>query len=232
MSHDSIAKTFDQWADDGHGESMEGEHGDVVAQVLERLSIRAGFQILELGCGVGWTTRKLASAGPGVQAIGIDASPKMVARAEELSSLRIRARYELGTFEALDFPDGKFDLAFSMEALYYAVDLERALAELYRVLKPGGEAHVVIDFYEGRAGTEHWSDQIGLTMHRLDEAGWRAAFEAAGLEAVETERVRDSRGPGEEADFQPGRCDKDFAAHVAYHEAGSLWMRGRKPAAS
>lgn len=229
MSHDSIRTTFDSWADQGHGESMEQEHGDVVAQVLSRLNVRPGFQILELGCGVGWTTRKLASAAPGVQAIGVDASPKMIARAEELSSLRIRARYECGTFEQLEFPDGKFDLAFSMEALYYAVDLERALAEICRVLKPGGDAHAVLDYYEGRAGTEHWSDQIGLTMHRLEEAGWRAAFEAAGFEAVETERVRDSRGPGDEAEWKAGRCDKDWPSHVAYHEAGSLWVHGRKP---
>jgi hypothetical protein len=47
----------------------------------------------------------------------------MIARAEELHSLTIRARYEVGRFEALDFPDKKFDRVFSMEALYHAVDL-------------------------------------------------------------------------------------------------------------
>lgn len=229
MSHDAIATTFDQWAADGRGESMEHGHGDVVRQVLARLEIRPGFQVLDLGCGVGWATRLLASAAPGVQAIGVDASPKMVARAEALSSLRIRARYECGAFEALGFPDRKFDLAFSMEALYYAVDLERALAELARVLKPGGRAHVVVDYFEGRPGTETWCTELGLRMHRLDEAGWRAAFERAGLVEVESERVHDSRGPGEAADFQVGGCFPDWESYVAFHDAGSLWLRGRKP---
>jgi ubiquinone/menaquinone biosynthesis C-methylase UbiE len=60
----------------------------------------------------------------------------MIARAEELHSFTIRARYELGTFEALDFPAAHFDRAFSMEALYFSPDADRALAELARVLKP------------------------------------------------------------------------------------------------
>lgn len=231
MSHDRIATTFDKWAADGQGDSMEHEHGDVVRQVLERLNIRPGFQILELGCGVGWATRKLACAAPGVQAIGIDASPRMIARAEELSSLRIRARYECGTFESLDFPDGKFDLAFSMEALYYAVDLERSLAEILRVLKPGGEAHVVVDYYEERPGTERWSELIGLGMHRLDEAGWRRAFERAGFEEATTERVRDVRGARDAADFQASRCFPDWQTYEGFHAAGSLWVRAKKPAA-
>ncbi|MCB9914050.1 MAG: methyltransferase domain-containing protein [Planctomycetes bacterium] len=228
MSHERIASTFDEWAHSGRGENMEYGHGDVVAQVLDELSIRAGFQVLDLGCGVGWATRLLAQAAPGVQAIGVDVSPAMVAEAEKLSSLRIRARYEVGRFEALDFNDGKFDLVFSMEAIYYSPDLAKALSEVHRVLKPGGRAEIVLDCYQGRPSTEHWSEAVGLHLHVLSEADWEAAFKTAGFTSVELRHVLDRRGAGDASDFEPGRCFHDFASYAAYHDAGSLWIRAVK----
>ena len=92
MSHDKIASTFDDWAAEGRGEKMEHGHGDVVEQVIGQLDIRPGFQILDLGCGNGWATRLLAKTHAGVQAIGVDASKAMVAKAEELHIYTIRAR--------------------------------------------------------------------------------------------------------------------------------------------
>lgn len=227
MSHERVATTFDEWVEEGRAEGLEHGHGDVVRQVLEHITVRPGFRVLDLGCGTGWATRRIAESAPGVQAIGLDLSPRMIARAEETTSLRIRARFEQGAFEALDFRDAHFDLAFSMEALYYAVDLERALSELRRVLKPGAEAHVVIDCYSERPSTEHWSSEIGLALHHLPEADWRAAFARAGFGTVGTERVRDSRGIGDEADFRPGKHFPDWESYRRYHEAGSLWIRAK-----
>ena len=228
MSHEKIASTFDEWAASGRGERMEEGHGDVVEQVIEQLNIRAGNQVLDLGCGIGWATRILAGKGAGVQAIGIDASPAMVKKAEELSSLRIRARYEVGTFEALDFNDGKFDHVFSMEALYYAPDLTQAFSEIHRVLKPGGQANIVMDCYAERPSTEAWGESVGLTLQRLSEAEWKAAFEAAGFSVAKMERVVDRRGAGEESDFTPSSYYPDWAAYCAYREAGSLWVQANK----
>lgn len=229
MSHEAIAGRFDDWAEAGKGEGMEKEHGDVVAQVLERIEVRAGFRVLDVGCGTGWATRLLAQAAPGVQAIGVDLSHKMVARAEEQSPLRIRARYDQGSFEGLDFPDEHFDLAFSMEAIYYAVDLDAALRELHRVLKPSASAHILIDNYAERPETESWSEVMNLKLHHLPEADWRAAFERAGFSGgVETTRVRDSRGPGEAAGFQSSSCFADWESYVRFHEAGSLWIHARR----
>jgi ubiquinone/menaquinone biosynthesis C-methylase UbiE len=224
MSHDKIAGRFDEWAEAGKGEGMEHEHGDVARQVIERLEIKPGYRILDLGCGTGWATRELAQAAPGVQAIGVDVSPKMVARAEEQSSLRIRARYEHGKFEGLDFPDAHFDLAFSVEAVYYAVDLDVALREIHRVLKPGASAHILIDHYAERPETENWSELMGLDLHRLSEDEWREAFLRAGFHHVETTRVHDSRGPGDAAGFQASRHFADWESYRLFHEAGALWI--------
>ncbi len=229
MSHAAIADLFDEWARRGRAEGMEETHGPVARSVIERLEVRPGERILDLGCGNGWATRLLAQKAPGVGAVGVDVSPAMIARAEELHSNRIRARYERMPFEALDFPDRRFDRAFSMEALYYATDLARALAELLRVLEPGGACDVVIDCYAERESTRGWGAVLGLELHCLGEAEWRVAFESAGFRGVRTERVLDPRGPGDPATFEPNAHHPDWAARVAYHEAGSLWIQARRP---
>ncbi len=226
MSQKKVVQTFDQWADTGRDAEMEDGHGDVVRQVIQSLEIRPGERILDLGCGNGWATRLLAQANAGVQAIGVDASAKMVARAEALHSLTIRARYEVGSFEALDFKDLSFDRVFSMEAFYYAADLERAIAEAFRVLKPGGKAEVMLDFYEESPASEAWARVMGLELHRLGEAGWRKAFEGAGFHRVATERVRDSRPP---VSSPCNECEPTTAAKEALREAGTLWIHAEKP---
>jgi ubiquinone/menaquinone biosynthesis C-methylase UbiE len=227
MSHDKIAETFDRWVAEGRDAGLEEEHKDVVIQVIGKLEIRPGERILDLGCGNGWATRLLAQTNAGVQAIGVDASTKMIERAESLHSLTIRARYEVGKFEELDFKDAHFDRVFSMEALYYAADLERALAECFRVTKPGGRVDVLVNYFEESPASHGWADALKLPLHRLDEAGWRGAFEKAGFSGLETARVIDSRGPGAAhsgSEFQP-----TDAARQSLHESGSLWIRGIRP---
>ena len=202
MSRD-VATTFDRWAETGEDAAMEEEHGDVFRQVLAEMAIRPGEKVLDLGCGNGWSTRLLARAAAGAQAVGVDLSPGMIARAEELHSFTIRARYELASFEELEFEDASFDRAFSMEALYYARDLDRALSEIHRVLKPGGTLDAVVDYYEGRPGTSGWPAAAGLPIHLLGEGEWRAALERAGFQEPAGRRVVDRRGPGDEAAFEP-----------------------------
>lgn len=229
MSHERVAGVFDDWAKNGRGERMQIGHGDVVEQVIADLDVRPGHQILDLGCGVGWATRILAQKAPGAQAIGIDVAPEMIAKAEELSSYTIRARYEVGTFEHLDFPDEKFDHVFSMEALYYATDLPQALREIHRVTKTGGEVNIVIDCYAERESTHSWGHTLGLDLHVLSEADWKQAFEHAGFTDIQLTRVIDRRGPGIEGDFQASEHFPSWEEHVAFTEAGSLRIRAKKP---
>ncbi|MCE9594096.1 MAG: class I SAM-dependent methyltransferase [Planctomycetes bacterium] len=229
--HAALVRTFDAWAAEGRDASMERGHGDVVAQVVAKLGIKPGEQILDLGCGNGWATRLLAKAAPGAGAIGVDASPKMVERAESLHSYTIRARYEVAHFEKLPFNDKKFDRAFSMEALYYAVDLDAALAELARVLKPGAPADVVVDFHGENEASRVWADwgkSSGLAMHFLGRDEWGRRFERAGFGSLAFERLIDSRGPGDPQKFRADVCEPDWETRCKIHAAGSLWIHGVK----
>ena len=220
MSHDKVAAKFDEWAQNGRDVGMEEGHGDVVRKVIAEIGISAGDKILDLGCGNGWGTRLLAQSNAGVQAIGIDVAPQMIARADELHSFTIRARYDLGKFEELEFKDGEFTRVFSMEALYYATDLKKALQETLRVLKPGGKIDIVLDHYEENEASHDWSDQMGLDLHLLSEAEWCAAFEEAGYTDVKSTRIqgegRAAKGEVDQSDSKPW--------------GGSLWIHGENPA--
>jgi SAM-dependent methyltransferase len=99
--------------------------------VLEWLAPKAGESILDLGCGDGQLTERIANSGAGVT--GIDASPKMVAAA--------RARgiaAEEGSAESLPYANRAFDAVFSNAVLHWVRDQDRMMAEVHRVLRPGG----------------------------------------------------------------------------------------------
>jgi SAM-dependent methyltransferase len=154
----------------------------------------------------------------------------MVERAEALHSNTIRARYEVAAFEALPFGDARFERVFSMEAIYYAAELDRALAEIARVLVPGGRVDLVLDYYRESPHTASWTCAMQVKTHWLSTAEWIARLERAGLVDVQAERVVDARGPGCEADFVPSHCYADYATWKAIREAGSLWLTARRRA--
>jgi SAM-dependent methyltransferase len=114
--------------------SLYAGNGRFVALLAEWLVLalqpQAGERILDLGCGDGFLTRKIAESGAIV--VGVDASPQMVAAAKERG---VEARCVSG--EALPF-DHEFDAVFSNAALHWMSDQDAVLHGIYRALKPGG----------------------------------------------------------------------------------------------
>jgi trans-aconitate methyltransferase len=99
--------------------------------VVEWLGARTGERILDLGCGDGQLSARLASMGAIVT--GVDASADMVAAARSRGIDAVEARAE-----HLPFPNSSFDAVFSNAALHWVRDQEAMLAEVHRVLRPGG----------------------------------------------------------------------------------------------
>jgi SAM-dependent methyltransferase len=113
----------------------------IYLRMLGMTGDRSGKQVLEYGCGEGWITRDLAQDGAWVSAFDISAEAVRRTR-EVLESAGVSGRCRVAQMgaERLEYPDDYFDLSIGFAILHH-LDLELALAELYRVLKPGGVAY-------------------------------------------------------------------------------------------
>lgn len=111
-------------------ERNAGFVADLGAPVFDLLAPRRGERILDLGCGHGKLTLRIADAGARV--LGVDASSDQVAACRMLG---LEARVMDG--ETLDFVD-EFDAVFSNAALHWMKDADHVLAGVFRALKPGG----------------------------------------------------------------------------------------------
>ncbi len=227
MTHqDALVSLFDRLAADGTADRYEALHDDVARQVLEAMEVRPGHQLLDAGCGAGWVTRRLGKKAPGAQAVGIDASKAMITRADDVSDWTSRARFECMTIEDIDFPDGRFDHVFALDALEYVEDLAAAAASLARVTKVGGCLELVVHRHASAPQAKAWSEPDGVPMHRLDAEGWSSVLEAAGFTVVGTEALKDSR---EAAAFEATPIAPDEATRdAALKDVGVLWIRATR----
>jgi SAM-dependent methyltransferase len=209
---DKVAAVFDAWADAGRAEGMERGHGPTARPAFDRLQVGLGSRYLDVGCGNGYTVRWALAQG--AQAVGIDASPRMVERAK--AQTEGEATFQVARFpnHGLDaLSEGSLDAVFSMEVFYYLPDVDAAVAEVSRLLAPAGHFACIVDFYAENEASHGWPDDLGVSMHLLSEAQWAESFAKAGLTVVEQTRLREA-GPDDPA---------------WKHEHGSLLTLGRKP---
>jgi arsenite methyltransferase len=124
-----------------HSPEMLGQR----RRLRQLLALAPGERVLDIGCGPGILAREMADeVGPDGRVEGIDISESMLelARARCVSLHQVTLRN--GRAEALPFDGGTFDAVVCVQVLEYVSDVEVALAEMFRVLKPGGRA-VILD---------------------------------------------------------------------------------------
>ena len=143
-------------------------------QLLDRVAIAPDARVLDIACGSGIVARTVARRlGPAGRVIGLDASPAMLAAARRASEAeRLAIEWREGDAQELPFADASFDLVLCQHGLQFFPNRARALAEMHRVLAPGG--HVAVATWRG------------LDQHPFLAAYVRAVrqrFEAAALEA-------------------------------------------------
>jgi SAM-dependent methyltransferase len=106
--------------------------------------LRPGMRLLDVGCGPGSITLGLAEAVSPGEVVGVDVQAAQVEQARTLAASKElgNVRFEAASVYALPFPDRSFDAAFANGVVMHLAEPVRALAELRRVLRPGGFAGV------------------------------------------------------------------------------------------
>jgi MPBQ/MSBQ methyltransferase len=159
QSASSVANSYDQWTEDGILEFYWGEHihlgyygsppqkrdflttkSDFVHEMARwgRLDqLPAGTTVLDVGCGIGGSSRILARD-YGFSVTGITISPQQVERARQLTPADLDLQFLVDDAMAMSFPDASFDVVWSIEAGPHMPDKAVFAKELMRVLKPGG----------------------------------------------------------------------------------------------
>jgi SAM-dependent methyltransferase len=103
------------------------------APMLARVEGRGFRHAVDIGCGEGRFCRMLRASG--IAATGIDPTAALI---EQARALDPGGDYRVAQAESLDLPDAGFDLAVAYLSLIDIADLPRAIAEVHRVLRPGG----------------------------------------------------------------------------------------------
>jgi ubiquinone/menaquinone biosynthesis C-methylase UbiE len=193
----SVREAFDRWAESGRDRGMEEEHWHTAKHALARMPVESGDTVLDLGTGSGYALRALDEAHRLDRGIGLDASPEMVDSAREYTGAD-HIDYTVGDFHRLPVADGSVDHVWSMEAFFFARDPVQVLAEVRRVLRPGGTFYCAVNFYEESEGSHRWQERIDLPMTLWSRAEYRELFREAGLSVAAQDTI-----PDREIDIPP-----------------------------
>jgi ubiquinone/menaquinone biosynthesis C-methylase UbiE len=161
---------------------------------MVELGVRSGAErVLDLGCGAGHTA--LAFAPRVAEVVAVDLAEAMLAEGRRLASERgiENVDFRLGDVERLSLPDSSFDVVSSRFSAHHYPAPKKALAEVVRVLCPGGTFLLVDSVAPEAPGCDTFLNAIEVLRdpshvrdHRVSE--WEAMFTAAGLTPVLRER--------------------------------------------
>jgi malonyl-CoA O-methyltransferase len=153
-----IRASFDEAAkDEEHFPSSIDPRIYHVKLIVEHLGDLGGGRALDIGCGKGRFARIVQERNPKAEVWGLDISEEMLRFVPP--PIRTRA----GSMTELPFPDAWFDAAYATESLEHAVEVDVAVAEMCRVVKPGGRIAIIDKNVEhwGKLQTPEWEKWFG-----------------------------------------------------------------------
>jgi ubiquinone/menaquinone biosynthesis C-methylase UbiE len=220
-----LQQEFNQWAAAGRGDEMEDHHSDITDQTLALMNIQPADRILDLGCGTGWASRRLARMATAGEVVGLDVADEMLHRAEETSSGFKNIRYVWGSAENIPSQGGIFTKVLSVESFYYYANQGKALDELHRVMARDGQLFILINLYKDNHYTLRWVDELKVPVQALSEAEYVSLLQKHGFRNVETHRIPD-RSPSPEV--YSGKWFKDAEELKDFKRIGALLLVATK----
>jgi arsenite methyltransferase len=216
---------FNRWAEAGRGEGMEQDHLPITLPVLEKMGLAATDNVLDVGCGSGWLARRLAKTVTEGRVVGMDVSDEMIRVARRTSLEFDNILYATGEVGEIPWDANFFNQAISVESAYYWPEPAAGMREIFRVLRPGGAAWILINYYWDNAHCHQWGPLLAVPTHLLFAEEWMEFFRGAGFTDVVQERVVD---PSPSPEVYSGRWFRDAAQLRAFKAEGALLIRGGK----
>lgn len=167
-------------------------------KVLALLAPQAGQRTLDIGCGPGLTTLALAHAvGAGGSVLGVDIAEPMLAIARQRCAASPQVEFALADVTALPHADASFDMALATQVYEYVEDIDGALRELARVVKPGGRVLLVDTDWESAVWASSDNARMRLVLDTWNEhiphpqlpRDLKRRMELAGFKSVRVEIV-------------------------------------------
>lgn len=149
---------------------MNKGHARLAEWGFRHLDWQENWTVLDIGCGGGANISRMMDLCPHGLIYGIDASKESVdfARKQNQKSVDKRCFISQGTADKLPYDADTFDLVTAFETIYFWDDLEKAFAEVFRILKPGGQFMICCE--AGDPSDTTWTSRIdGMTIHPAEE---------------------------------------------------------------
>lgn len=111
-------------------------------RTVDRLGLSAGWSVLDVGCGSGASALPAAAAvGPEGRVIGVDVADTLLALGRRKARRRglTNVTFRMGDMEDLGYADARFDAVICVFAIFFAARMDRQIAELWRMVRPGGK---------------------------------------------------------------------------------------------
>jgi ubiquinone/menaquinone biosynthesis C-methylase UbiE len=220
-----VREEFNRWAEAGRGAEMEKHHRPITDPTLEQMNLRPADTVLDIGCGTGWLARQIAIKVPEGRVVGIDISDEMIKQAQRSTDGLDNLTFLTGGVDLIPWQDDFFTRAISVESAYYWPDPARGVREIFRVLRPGGSAWILINFYRDNPYSHQWVDELTVPVKLLSAEEWASLFRETGFSEAAHRRIPD-RSPTPEV--YSGRWFRNAEQLRRFKEEGALLVYGVK----
>jgi len=220
-----LREEFNRWAEAGRGEGMEQDHLPITLPVLEKMRLSANDNVLDVGCGAGWLSRRLAKLAPEGRVVGMDISDEMIRHARRASVDFHNLMFVTGEVSEIPWQPNFFSHIISVESSYYWPDPAAGIREFFRVLHPGGSAWILINYYKDNPHSHRWGELLAVKTNLLSAEEWAELFRRAGFGSVSYERIPD---PSTSPEVYAGRWFRDVEQLRAFKAEGALLVSGMK----
>lgn len=212
------------------GPRLQYRHPGITEKVFAGMKVARAERSLDIGCGPGWGTRRLAQLAPEGLAVGLDVADEMVRLARRLWIEQENVMFVRGSTDEIPWQEDFFTLVLSVDSAFFWPDPEASGREIWRVMAPSGRLFILNSYFRENPLHMRWQAIYQAQyppVHLKGETEWAEVFARAGFESVAHQRVTDDTPI--EPDFEPTDFYPTPEGKLEFRRFGALLISAAKP---